>query len=238
MPTDKRQVRGVSCRHAAGDRRHQCLRHGRGTSPTCALVIPSRHPGSLELPAGGRPRRARPNAGALPAALRRRRPRGAFRLLRTPASAMATSLHPQGLAVDQAQGPLARRGGGDQRRDPARDSRCTASTRTSATPTPKVRIAVAWLEEARLLAPRNHTRVFPGSLLVASEEARSILRKKLGADADIGLSADSRCVDQAGTTRGLSSTNDARHRQIRAPCRTCCASSTAGGCCRTTSRSA
>ena len=52
----------------------------------------------------------------------------------------------------------------------------------------KVRIAVAWLEEARLLARHeNHTRVFPGSLLVASEEeARSILRKKLGADADIG----------------------------------------------------
>ena len=47
----------------------------------------------------------------------------------------------------------------------------------------KVRIAVAWLEEARLLARHeNHTRVFPGSLLVASEEeARSILRKKLGA---------------------------------------------------------
>ena len=32
----------------------------------------------------------------------------------------------------------------------------------------KVRIAVAWLEEARLLARHeNHTRVFPGSLLVA-----------------------------------------------------------------------
>jgi ATP-dependent DNA helicase RecQ len=51
----------------------------------------------------------------------------------------------------------------------------------------KVRIAVAWLEEARLLERHeNHTRVFPGSLLVATEEeARAILRKKLGADADI-----------------------------------------------------
>lgn len=46
----------------------------------------------------------------------------------------------------------------------------------------KVRIAVAWLEEARLLARHeNHTRVFPGSLLVGSlEEAEAILRKKLG----------------------------------------------------------
>jgi len=51
----------------------------------------------------------------------------------------------------------------------------------------KVRIAVAWLEEARLLERHeNHTRVFPGSLLVANEEeARTILRKKLGPDADI-----------------------------------------------------
>ncbi|SIQ81360.1 ATP-dependent DNA helicase RecQ [Aromatoleum tolulyticum] len=51
----------------------------------------------------------------------------------------------------------------------------------------KVRIAVAWLEEARLLERHeNHTRVFPGSLLVATEEeARAILQKKLGADADI-----------------------------------------------------
>lgn len=51
----------------------------------------------------------------------------------------------------------------------------------------KVRIAVAWLEEARLLERHeNHTRVFPGSLLVANEEeARSVLRRKLGADADI-----------------------------------------------------
>lgn len=56
----------------------------------------------------------------------------------------------------------------------------------------KVRIAVAWLEEARLLERReNHTRVFPGSLLVSTvEEARTILQKKLRADgnneADIG----------------------------------------------------
>lgn len=46
----------------------------------------------------------------------------------------------------------------------------------------KVRIAVAWLEEARLLKRHeNYTRVFPGSLLVASiEEAGTRLRKKLG----------------------------------------------------------
>jgi ATP-dependent DNA helicase RecQ len=51
----------------------------------------------------------------------------------------------------------------------------------------KVRIAVAWLEEARLLERHeNHTRVFPGSLLVASmDEAITRLRHKLGADADI-----------------------------------------------------
>ncbi len=46
----------------------------------------------------------------------------------------------------------------------------------------KVRIAVAWLEEARLLERHeNHTRVFPGSLLVGGlEEAEVILRGKLG----------------------------------------------------------
>ncbi|NMG72615.1 RecQ family ATP-dependent DNA helicase [Parazoarcus communis] len=51
----------------------------------------------------------------------------------------------------------------------------------------KVRIAVAWLEEARLLERHeNHTRVFPGSLLVATlDEARALLQRKLGADADI-----------------------------------------------------
>ncbi|MDR1349385.1 MAG: RecQ family ATP-dependent DNA helicase [Zoogloeaceae bacterium] len=51
----------------------------------------------------------------------------------------------------------------------------------------KVRIAVAWLEEARLLERHeNHTRVFPGSLLVANlEEARERLRRKLGAKTDI-----------------------------------------------------
>lgn len=51
----------------------------------------------------------------------------------------------------------------------------------------KVRIAVAWLEEARLLERHeNQTRVFPGSLLVANEdEAAALLREKLGADADI-----------------------------------------------------
>lgn len=51
----------------------------------------------------------------------------------------------------------------------------------------KVRIAVAWLEEARLLERHeNHTRVFPGSLLVGSlEEADAILCKKLGQETDI-----------------------------------------------------
>ncbi len=51
----------------------------------------------------------------------------------------------------------------------------------------KVRIAVAWLEEARLLERHeNHTRVFPGSLQVSNlEEAEGVLRKKLGAKADI-----------------------------------------------------
>jgi ATP-dependent DNA helicase RecQ len=51
----------------------------------------------------------------------------------------------------------------------------------------KVRIAVAWLEEARLLERQeNHTRVFPGSLQVASiDEARVLLQKKLGPNADI-----------------------------------------------------
>jgi ATP-dependent DNA helicase RecQ len=50
----------------------------------------------------------------------------------------------------------------------------------------KVRIAVAWLEEARLLERQeNHTRVFPGSLQVASlDEARALLEKKLGPNAD------------------------------------------------------
>ena len=51
----------------------------------------------------------------------------------------------------------------------------------------KVRIAVAWLEEARLLERHeNHTRVFPGSLLVGDlEEAQRILTRKLGPQADI-----------------------------------------------------
>jgi len=51
----------------------------------------------------------------------------------------------------------------------------------------KVRIAVAWLEEARLLERQeNHTRVFPGSLQVANiEEARALLEKKLGATTNI-----------------------------------------------------
>lgn len=51
----------------------------------------------------------------------------------------------------------------------------------------KVRIAIAWLEEARLLERQeNHTRVFPGSLLVASmDDAWALLKKKLGPSTDI-----------------------------------------------------
>lgn len=51
----------------------------------------------------------------------------------------------------------------------------------------KVRIAIAWLEEARLLERQeNHIRVFPGSLLVANEdEARGILVRKVAQSADI-----------------------------------------------------
>ncbi|WP_150050839.1 RecQ family ATP-dependent DNA helicase [Methylomonas rhizoryzae] len=52
----------------------------------------------------------------------------------------------------------------------------------------KVRIAVAWLEEARLLKrEENHVRVFPGSFRVASlDEAKALLAKKLKAHADPG----------------------------------------------------
>ncbi len=71
----------------------------------------------------------------------------------------------------------------------------------------KVRIAVAWLEEARLLERHeNHIRVFPGSLQVASlDEAESVLRKKLGGGADIDpyLSILSLLM-QAGDDEGLS----------------------------------
>ena len=51
----------------------------------------------------------------------------------------------------------------------------------------KVRIAIAWLEEARLLERHeNHTRIFPGSLLVTTlEEARTQLERKLGQPGDI-----------------------------------------------------
>lgn len=51
----------------------------------------------------------------------------------------------------------------------------------------KVRIAIAWLEEARLLERHeNRTRVFPGSLMITSiEEARDHLQKKLGPKAHI-----------------------------------------------------
>ncbi|MBV2234422.1 MAG: RecQ family ATP-dependent DNA helicase [Sterolibacterium sp.] len=51
----------------------------------------------------------------------------------------------------------------------------------------KVRIAVAWLEEARLLERHeNYTQIFPGSLQVASlEEAETLLRKKLGQTTDL-----------------------------------------------------
>jgi len=50
----------------------------------------------------------------------------------------------------------------------------------------KVRIAVAWLEEARLLERQeNHTRVFPGCLKVATlDEAGLLLKQKLGPNAD------------------------------------------------------
>ncbi|MDR2450657.1 MAG: RecQ family ATP-dependent DNA helicase [Candidatus Accumulibacter sp.] len=71
----------------------------------------------------------------------------------------------------------------------------------------KVRIAVAWLEEARLLERReNHTRVFPGSLLVANlDEARDDLRRKLGEDADIEPYAQIlAALMQAGDDEGLS----------------------------------
>lgn len=51
----------------------------------------------------------------------------------------------------------------------------------------KVRIAIAWLEEARLLERHeNHTRIFPGSLLVATlDEARALLAHRIGTPADI-----------------------------------------------------
>lgn len=51
----------------------------------------------------------------------------------------------------------------------------------------KVGIAISWLEEAQILERHeNHTKVFPGSLLVASEEeARTSLLKKLGPDTTI-----------------------------------------------------
>ncbi|ANE55016.1 RecQ family ATP-dependent DNA helicase [Methylomonas sp. DH-1] len=69
----------------------------------------------------------------------------------------------------------------------------------------KVRIAVAWLEEARLLERQeNHNRVFPGSLLVSSlDQARDVLSKKLGPQADIEpyltlLAQLFACEDDAG----------------------------------------
>ena len=71
----------------------------------------------------------------------------------------------------------------------------------------KVRIAVAWLEEARLLERHeNHTRIFPGSLLVNSvPDAEAILRKKLGDTAAIEpyLTVLSLLI-QAGDDEGLS----------------------------------
>lgn len=71
----------------------------------------------------------------------------------------------------------------------------------------KVRIAVSWLEEARLLERQeNHTRVFPGSLLVNNlEEARQILEKKLGLSGDVEpyLQILSHLM-QAGDDEGLS----------------------------------
>ena len=70
--------------------------------------------------------------------------------------------------------------------DPA-DAGYPASARTRM-PTPKVRIAVAWLEEARLLERHeNHTGCFRGSLMVASldEGHRAPAPQALGAEADI-----------------------------------------------------
>lgn len=71
----------------------------------------------------------------------------------------------------------------------------------------KVRIAVAWLEEARLLERQeNHVRVYPGSLLVANlDEAITLLRKKLGANANIEpyvalLSMLFNCADDEGVS--------------------------------------
>ncbi len=51
----------------------------------------------------------------------------------------------------------------------------------------KVRIAIAWLEEARLLERQeNHTRIFPDSLRVSAlDEAVALLRKRLGPQTDI-----------------------------------------------------
>lgn len=71
----------------------------------------------------------------------------------------------------------------------------------------KVRIAVSWLEEARLLERHeNHTRVFPGSLLVSNlDEARRILEKKLGPTGNVEpyLQILSLLI-QAGDDEGLS----------------------------------
>lgn len=71
----------------------------------------------------------------------------------------------------------------------------------------KVRIAVAWLEEARLLERHeNHTRVFPGSLQVSSlDEAEAVLRKKLGSNTAIEpYLAILSLLIQAGDDEGLS----------------------------------
>ncbi len=63
-------------RRTPGDLRHQRLRHGRGQGE-CASGGPCRHPRiGGELHPGGRPRRARPPAGALRPALRREGHRG------------------------------------------------------------------------------------------------------------------------------------------------------------------
>jgi ATP-dependent DNA helicase RecQ len=106
----------------------------------------------------------------------------------------------------------------------------------------KVRIAVAWLEEARLLERHeNHTRVFPGSLLVASlDEATARLRQKLGAEADIApyqqiLSILMQAADDEGLSTDelmLATGSDS------AACRPCCVSWIPGGCSPTTPRSA
>ena len=132
---------------------------------------------------------ARPGAGALSVALRRRRPRGAV----SPAKNSRLSQHDI-LSIlkalrsierkDRSEGEVVVTSGeilleipDAHRIDPDASDADT-----------KVRIAVAWLEEARLLARHeNHTRVFPAACWWPARRRRGrSCAKKLGADADIG----------------------------------------------------